>query len=132
MDAHLSVDNLIDYMPQTVKEEFYLHGDASIFGFSPGVKHWLKTSEHPRVERWRNDLRRHTVREAGAALQRQEKMSEYAREAYANAKKSIRTRAVLDPVLKAHMASLHGRYIWTNRAAIADTERHAPKLFFNR
>src|SRR5205807_9087379 len=102
MESHLSIDNLIEFMPPSVKEEFFLHGDASIFGFSPGVKRWLLTSEHPRVERWRDDLKRHTIRETEAALKRQEKMAEVAREAYANAKGSIRHVAVIDPVLKAH------------------------------
>jgi hypothetical protein len=132
MEAHLSVDNLMPFMPPSVLQEFHASGDASIFGFSPGVKHWLKTSDHPRVERWRDDLKRHTMRETAAALKRQAKMAELASAAYANAKSSIRPIAVIDPVLKAHMASVHGRDIWTNREHIADTRRNAPRLFINQ
>lgn len=122
---HLSVDNLIPIMPETVREEYMLAGDASIFGFSPLVKHWLQTSQDPRVEKWRNDLREYTRRAYREAMRRQKKMNEAAPEFYeGTGKRPIRTKAVIDPVLMAF-----NRKCFKDPGAILDTQRKEPKLF---
>lgn len=127
----LDVHNLVPLMPLAVREEFLAHGDASVFGFSPGVKHWLTNSEHPRVSKWRDDLKRETARQVKVALVEQEKMAEVAKAAYANSKGSIRHISLIHPVIKKWMQTTEGSDVFTNRESIADTKRNAPKLFFN-
>lgn len=128
----LDVDLLIPLMPDAVREEYLQHGDASIFGFSPGVKHWLETSTHPRVEKWRHDLKRFAANQVKAALREQMQMAEVAQAMYAGAKGSIRPRAVIHPVIKGWMETMHGRQTFHDRESIADTERLQPKLFVNQ
>lgn len=128
----LDVDNLIPLMPASVREEYIAHGDAAVFGFSPGVKHWLETSTHPRIERWRNDLKTFTALQLKRALERQQAMNAVAGEFYGDSRGIIRHRAVIDPVLKRHMEIINGRTVWHDPEAIADTERQAPKLFIKK
>ena len=118
-------------MPDSVRQEFLVYKDVDIFGFSPGVGEWLKTAPHPRVERWRNDMREYAERKRKAAIRRTIKMTELARELYAGSRSSIRTVAVIDPDLKATMESIHGPSIFRDPEALADTRKQAPKLFVN-
>lgn len=128
----LDVDDLMPLMPAEVLNEYKLHGDAAAFGFTPGVKNWLEHSTHPRIERWRHDLRRFTAQNVEYAIKEQERMAEVARAAYAGATGSIRCRAVIHPVIKGWMETQHGPSIFKDRDALADTERLQPKLFFNK
>jgi hypothetical protein len=128
----LDVDDLMHLMPDAVREEYRLHGDASIFGFTPGVKRWLETCTHPRVERWRNDLKRHSAEVLKAAVLEQQRMNDIAKALYADARSSVRIRAVIHPVIKGWMETQHGPRTFTDRESIADTERLQPKLFVNK
>lgn len=120
------------YMPSSVREEYRLHGDASIIGFSPLVKHWLKTSQHPRIVRWREELKKHTARELAAAMRRQERMCDLAKEAYANSTRGmIRRQAVIDPVIKGWMETKHGSNVWKDKDSLADTKKIHSKLFIH-
>jgi hypothetical protein len=132
LNPNLDVDNLMGYMPSAVLEEYRLHGDAGIIGFSPLVKQWLKTSQHPRIVRWRDDLKRHTSRQLAVALRRQERMCDLAKDAYANSTRGmIRHKAVIDPVIKGWMETKYGNGVWKEKEPVADTKRIHPKLFIN-
>ena len=118
-------------MPDSVKKEFLIYKDVDWYGFSPGVDYWLNTCTHPRLERWRHDMYAWQRREKRRAVKNTIKMTEFAREAYSGSRSSIRTVAVIDPFLKAHMESIHGRNIWHDPEALKDTRKQAPKLFVN-
>jgi len=125
----LHVDNLIDLMPESVREEYMLAGDASIFGFSPFVKHWLKTSAHPRVEKWRDDMKRYTAVEYLKALAWQERATDLAHQMPGSNNGSIRRVMVpIHPAIKAKMER-EDRHAFKDPAALADTKMKHPKLF---
>lgn len=126
----LDVDNLFDLMPQSVRVEYQEHGDASIFGFSPGVKHWLETSTHPRVEKWRNDLKRYTAENIRQALKEQTIMADLGQQLPTGKSKLLRPMTVpLHPVLKGRMEA-KDRHAWKDPHAIKDTKKRHPKLFY--
>lgn len=115
-------------MPDSVREEYMMHGDAAIFGFSPGVKHWLQTSTHPRVEKWRNDLKRYTAEEIQLALKEQKIMMDLAHQ-LPKGNGQIRPITVpLHPVLKGRMES-KDRHAWKDPDSLKDTKQRQPKLF---
>lgn len=124
----LDVDNLIPFMPQSVKEEYLQHGDAGIFGFSPGVKRWLETCTHPRVEKWRYDLKTYTAYQIKEALEVQQLMIDQANQ-LPKSNGLIRPMTVpLHPTLKGWMET-HDRHAWKDPASLKDTKRRHPKLF---
>lgn len=124
MIADLSVDNLMPLMPATVLEEYQLAGDASIFGFSPLVKHWLKTCTHPRVEKWREDLKVQAAIAYARALKRQKYMSDIAPAIKGQGGPLGRNLGVFDQTFKAF-----NKDCFKGSDAIADTEKKEPKLF---
>jgi hypothetical protein len=117
-------------MPDSIQKDLCAYGDPEVFGWPPTVEYWIKHSDHPFVKNWRENLVKWTIRELQVAMKEQEKMADAAREAYANARGSIRMRAVIHPVIKGWMETIDPG-CWSDKDAINDTQRLHPKLFVN-
>jgi len=117
------LDDLLPIMPATVREEYIASGGA-IVGMPPLVKHWLTTSTDWRVEKFVQDVKAYVAWMYRAALRRQKIMNDCAGELHANGNKVVRTRAVIDPVLKAF-----NKKCFTDQHAIEDTKRKEPRIF---
>ena len=128
MTTRPHADELIPFMPATVREEYFAH-DPEVEGFTPTVKAWIMQSKIPFVEKWVERLRKWSADQLGIALREQGKMNDAARELYGNENGAIRHRAVIHPVIKRHMEIQHGRTIFHDPAALADTAKRAPKIF---
>lgn len=85
-------------MPQAVRDEINALGDPEIAGWGPTLKHWLRTSQHPRLIKWREDLCRIVQAEYRAAERRQIRTNDAAREFYGDS--NARHVAVLDPFFR--------------------------------
>jgi len=130
---HPHVDDLLPYMPESVKQaQVAFGGDPGVVGFCPELNAWIKKSTIPFVEHWRNALVAWTLRELGNALPQQAMLADVAREQYANAPKGeIRYVASIHPKIKLWMETVHGKDTWRDPESIADTRAQHPKLFVN-
>lgn len=118
-------------MPTDVLREYFQH-DPEVEGFTPRIKHWLLTSSKPFVQRWVDRLRVWSAKQLEDAIREQVRMSEIARELYHDSTRGkIRHKAVIHPLIMHHMRKIDGREVWNDPTAIADTQRHQPKLFIN-
>ncbi len=118
------INDLLPYMPSTVREEFIAHG-GDIWGIkAPLVSDWLQKSTHPVVERWCENVRRYVCAIYRDALKRQEIMNGAAGEFYANGNPMVRTVGVHDQVLRAFNPQC-----FSDPAAIKDTQKQEPRLF---
>lgn len=112
-------------MPDVVKAEIRFRGNPDVTSWGPVLKNWLNTSTHPRVERWRRDLRELTRRRYRASLKRQKRTSELAQAVYGKQNGSIRASAVLDPVFRDYNEDkFRGK-------RIAEEKKDSPKIFIN-
>lgn len=119
-----NVNDLIEYMPRAVFEEFVAWG-GSIWGIKrPLVKRWIATSTHPFVEAWCDYVRRYARWVYAAAEKRQGIMNGAAPEYFGKQNGLVRNRGVIDPVLMAF-----NRKCFKDPEAIQDTQQKEPKLF---
>lgn len=126
MPPYLRLDVLIPFMPDAVLAEIRELGDPDMCGWGPTLKHWLTTSENPRVAKWRNDLRKFVRRDYKLAERRQLAMIDIAKEFYANSRGTIRHAALLDPAFRDY-----NEHCFKGQKAIGQERRDSPKIFIN-